>query len=159
MSGEAIPPQGNRPSQRPPRPLGRRLGVALFWLMAAYVVGAASLSVIPTLYWPKHAPLPRAAAVTRCADQIGDLERSLLQRAGDYLKRPDRQDLAGWLSQWDRQLLALAGGCGPLDDARHDLQRLRNDVERMLRSYDREQAPIRDRIERLLSSYEETESS
>jgi len=38
--------------------LGRRIGVAIFWLMAVYVVGAAARSIIPALFWPEHAPRP-----------------------------------------------------------------------------------------------------
>src|SRR5262245_53918337 len=107
--------------------IGRRIGIALFWCLAVFVVGASARSVLSQLYaWPS----PRSLAFdeARCANEIAALEKALLERAGEELRAPrDPQRLHRWLGVWDKRFSALRGQCGELEDARATLASLRQD--------------------------------
>lgn len=71
---------------------GRRVGVALFWLLAAYVVGGAALSIIPSLYGAGRPSAPRTPPGV-CARRIDALERDLADarlRCVDTVAAPER---------------------------------------------------------------------
>ncbi|MDD9935277.1 MAG: hypothetical protein OXT09_16820 [Myxococcales bacterium] len=125
--------------------IGRRLGIAIFWLLAAYVIGMSSISVISALYWPDSAPHPSGAGVGLCATEIRELEQELVSHTTDYLGRRDIRGMEAWLQQWDRRFLALAG-CGALEPARRELGELRTEMERLLERYGRDAARRQERI-------------
>ena len=101
--------------------IGRRIGIALFWCMAVFVVSASARSVLSQLYdWP----VPRSLRFdeARCANEIAALEHSLLERAGEELRAPrDPARLHRWLGVWDKRFSQLRGHCGSLEDARASL--------------------------------------
>ena len=133
--------------------IGRRIGIALFWCMAVFVVTASARSVLSQLYgWP----MPRSLAFdeARCANEISALEKSLLERAGEELRAPrDPQRLHRWLSIWDRRFSALQGQCGSLEDARESLASLRVDIEDMLHTHIRDHLLLIERIDRALQRF------
>jgi hypothetical protein len=133
--------------------IGRRIGIALFWCLAVFVVGASTNSVLSQLYgWPT----PRSLAFdeARCANEIAALEKSLLERAGEELRAPrDPQRLHRWLSIWDRRFRGLQGQCGSLEEARESLASLRADVEQMLHTHIRDHLLLIERIDRALERF------
>jgi hypothetical protein len=133
--------------------LGRRIGIALFWCLAVFVVFASFRSVLSQLYgWP--APSGLAFNEARCANEIAALEKSLMERAGEELRAPrEPQRLGRWLSAWDRRFNGLQGQCGSLEDARASLESLRRDVEQMLHTHIREHLQLIERIDRALERF------
>jgi hypothetical protein len=133
--------------------IGRRIGIALFWCLAVFVVVASTNSVLSQLYdWPT----PRSLAFdeARCANEIRALEHALLVRAGEELRaRRDPQRLHRWLTNWDKRFGTLRGHCGSLEDARASLASLRQNVEQMLHEHRREHLLLIERIDRALERF------
>lgn len=152
MSTPRSTPDGSGGAPTAPR-VGRRVGIVIFWLMAAWVVGMSSVSVISALYWPESAPRPAAASVDTCAKQISELDEELSSKATEYLGRHDIRGMEAWLQQWDRRYLALSGGCGPLEPARKDLGELRAEMERLLERYSQDAAKRHERIRQALHQW------
>jgi hypothetical protein len=132
--------------------VGRRVGIALFWLLLAYLIGMSSISIIPSLFYPEAGPRPRRLQVQACAGEIEALERDLMNRVADYVREPRADSTTHSLAAWDARFLALAGGCGPLEDARKDLATLRIEVQRLLGNYRQGPLQIRMRIRQALRS-------
>mgnify|MGYP001615122712 CR=1 FL=1 len=135
--------------------LGRKAGIAVFWLLLAYLVGMSSVSIIPSLYFPEIGPRPAGPTVQRCAREISALETSLMNRTAEALRDPQTSDTSRWLAAWDARYTALHGGCGPLEDARKDLAGLRTGLEALLNSYEQGPMQVRERIRRALQSLSE----
>ena len=121
--------------------VGRRVGIALFWSFLVFVIGMSAASIIPSLYFPDTAPVPRAPETSACAREIDALERDLLGRVAMTLQQAQTEGLERFLNTWDGRALALAGGCGPLEPARQDLMALRSGVGSLLSNY--RAAPIK----------------
>ena len=130
--------------------IGRKLGIALFWLMLCYVIGMAAVSIIPALYWPELAPRPASLQVEECARRIDALQHELLARTTRAVHAADVHGLQRWLVAWDKRALALSGGCGPLEGAHRDLLRLRRGVSSLLAAYRSDPMPVQQRLRRLL---------
>ena len=133
--------------------IGRRIGIALFWCMAVFVVFASARSVLSQLYeWP--APRSLAFDEARCANELGALERSLLEQAGEELRGArDPARMHRWLGEWDRRFSLLRGQCGALEDARATLASLREDIEQMLHTHTRKHLLLIERIDRALERF------
>lgn len=138
---------------RPPRSAGRRVGIALFWLSAAYVVGGAALSILPALYWPAHAPRMPSPGVIECARGIDTLERELSAHAAGAYEDVRAGVHAAWLARWDRRYAALGSDCGPLEPARLDLGTLRTDLGAQLAEHERSSRPARERVRRAVDAF------
>jgi hypothetical protein len=137
--------------------IGRRIGIALFWCMAAFVVTASTRSVLMELYGtrdPTNSGDP--AETVKCAESLKSLQEALLEQASGELVAPaDQQNarLRRWLTDWDRKFAATSDGCAALSETRHTLQSLRERVEAMLRAYARDEVPLTERIQRALQRY------
>jgi hypothetical protein len=133
--------------------IGRRIGIALFWCLAVFVVGASTNSVLSQLYgWPT--PRTLAFDEARCANEIAALEKSLMERAAEELRaHRDPQRMHRWLSIWDRRFQGLQGQCGSLEDARESLGSLRAEVEQMLITHARDHLLLIERIDRALERF------
>lgn len=133
--------------------VGRRIGIALFWCLAVFVIGASARSVLAQLYgWssPQGAQLDEA----RCASEIDALRRSLLEQAADELLVPrDGAHTQRWLVAWDKRYAELSQGCGSLDEARRALSPLRRNVAALLNRHDDENLPLIERIDRALQRF------
>jgi hypothetical protein len=139
-------------SGRGTKSAGRRLGVTAFWVMAAYVIGASSLSIIPSLFFPAYGPRMQSPGLERCAREIEALDRDLLRAVTERLHAVAYTP--GSLAAWDERFVALQD-CGPLDDARRDLGKLRDGLEALLRRYEQGPRITRERIHRALTSSSE----
>lgn len=139
-------------SGRAKKSAGRRIGVAAFWLMLAYVIGASSLSIIPSLFFPAYGPRMQSPGLQRCAREIEALDHELLRAVTERLQGavPAR----GALAAWDERFVSLQD-CGPLDGARRDLGKLRDALEALVRRYDQGPRHTRERIHRALTSSSE----
>lgn len=140
-------PEGGR---SPGGRLGRRVGIALFWMMLCYVIGMSSFSILPSLFWPKHAPRPPAVPTERCATEIAALDQELLRHTEATLRGEHHLPLQTWLRDWDGRYLALSGGCGALEPARKDLLKLRTGIESLIHNYERGPGKARQRIQHAL---------
>lgn len=130
--------------------LGRRIGIALFWALAVFVISMSTISVVSELYGSTEGPGDPVA----CATSLQTLHQSLLEQASSELRLPrDPQRVRRWLTDWDRQLAATSDSCAALPDTRHTLLSLRERVEAMLRDYARDELPLNERIERALQRY------
>jgi hypothetical protein len=138
---------------RASRSVGRRIGIALFWLSAAYVVGGAALSILPALYWPAHTPDAPSPGVLECARGIDALERALATHAADAYETTHTRSHSAWLAAWDRRYAALGTDCGPLEHARHDLAALRADIGAHLDEHERSTRPVRERVRRAVDAF------
>ena len=143
------PARGGRDLPR----LGRRMGVALFWVMAAYVVCGSALSIISSLYWPDSAPRPPGGDIENCARNITTLRGELHDWAARSLRGADASTRQAGLDRWDRRFQVVGSRCGDLDGARRDLGELRSGLESLLDEYERERGPTRERIRRALDAY------
>jgi hypothetical protein len=130
--------------------VGRRVGITLVWISLCYVVGASASSIIPSLFWPDLAPRPPRVPTERCAHEIAALDRALRDGAAARLRGDQRVKLGVWLREWDGRYMTLTGGCGPLEGARKDLYKLRNDLEALLQRYDNNAGKTQQRIEHAL---------
>jgi hypothetical protein len=139
--------------------IGRKLGIALFWLMLCYVIGMAAVSIIPALYWPELAPRPAGLRVEECARRIDALQHELLARATEAVRAAEVHGLQRWLVSWDKRALALSGGCGPLEGAHRDLLRLRSGVSSLLAAYRTDPMPVQQRLRRLLKALRDLDQS
>lgn len=139
---------------RPPRSVGRRIGIALFWFSTAYVVGGAALSILPALYWPAHAPRAPSPAVLECARGIDLLERELSSHAATTFEdaRAGLQS-AAWLARWDRRYATLGTDCGPLEHARRDLGALRSEIGVQLAEHGHSTRAVRERVRRSVDAF------
>jgi hypothetical protein len=137
---------------RLPEQRGRRIGIAIFWLLAAYLVGMSSWSIIPSLYFPELAPVPREAGAKLCLSELDALERELTSRSADALESRNVDTADRWLREWDRRLATLAGQCGPLERARKDLEAARVVMGSMLERYAQEAAPAQRRTRAALDA-------
>ena len=133
--------------------IGRRIGITLFWCMAVFVVFASARSVLSQLYgWP--APPSLESNEARCANEIAALEKQLLDRAGEELRsQRDPARLQRWLGVWDKRFSLLRGQCGALEDARASLASLREDIEQMLHTHNRNHLLLIERIDRALERF------
>ena len=135
--------------------IGRRIGIALFWCMAAFVVTASTRSVLMELYGtPSNTGDPTETA--KCAESLQSLHDALLEQASGELVAPaDQQNarLRRWLTDWDRKFADTSDGCAALTETRHTLRSLRERVEAMLREYARDEVPLTERIQRALQRY------
>jgi hypothetical protein len=141
--------RGAGPEER----LGRRLGIALFWLLLVYVIGMSAASIIPALYFPEIAPRPDAQSEQVCARGIDALERELLAKIAGTLTSGDAGGLDRWLADWDKRSAALAGGCGALESARQDLLELRTGIGSLLTKYRSGPLRAQQRLDRALEPW------
>ena len=132
--------------------MGRRVGIALFWMMLCYVIGMSSFSILPALFWPDHAPRPPAVATDRCAEEIAALDRELLNNTEATLRGERLLPLQAWLRDWDGRYAALSTDCGALEPARKDLFKLRTGIESLIQSYERGPGKARQRIRHALEA-------
>jgi hypothetical protein len=129
---------------------GRRTGIALFWCMAVFVIGASARSVLGELYGTAGAPRDNADTLA-CATSLRALHRELLDKSAAELRLPgDPKRLQRWLSAWDRSFVLTAEHCGELNDTRLTLRTLRERIEARLHGYARDDVPLTERIERAL---------
>jgi hypothetical protein len=130
--------------------IGRRIGIALFWCLAVYVIAASTRSVVIELYGSASA----RADATACATTLQALRQSLIEHASDELPLArDDARTRRWLGAWDKTFAASASTCGPLADTRRTLLSLRERVEAMLHDYARDQSPLNESIQRALQRY------
>jgi hypothetical protein len=106
--------------------LGRRIGIALFWLLSCFVIGMSTRSIVPALFWPHLAPLAQTPGAAECARALRDLDDQLLRQAGELLAQGDVAAFQRWLIGWDKRFAALTGGCDSLAGPRRDLLALRS---------------------------------
>jgi hypothetical protein len=130
--------------------LGRRIGITLVWMSLCFVIGASSLSIIPSLFWPELAPRPPQVPTEQCAQQIAALDRELREDAAARLRGEPRAKLGVWLREWDGRYMTLSGGCGPLEATRKDLYKLRNGLESLLQRYESGAGKTQRRIQNAL---------
>jgi hypothetical protein len=130
--------------------LGRRIGIALFWCLAVYVIAASTRSVVSELY---GSPSQGADAIA-CASTLRELRESLIQHASAELQLArDDARTRRWFGAWDKTFAASASHCGPLADTRRTLLSLRERVEAMLHDYARDKSPLNESIQRALQRY------
>jgi hypothetical protein len=115
--------------------LGRRIGIALFWLLTCYVIGMSTRSIVPALFWPNLAPLVRTPEAAECARELQELDDQLLRKAGESLARGDMANFQRWLPRWDKRFATLTGGCGALARPRQDLLALRSGLGSLLQAF------------------------
>lgn len=131
--------------------IGRRVGAAVFWLMAVFVIGASTRSVVSALYGKPEPASASASDELRCAQGLRELSRVLHDQAAAELRLPrDRSRMMRWLAAWDRRYAALEQPCPSLSDTRRDLFKLREHIEALLHQHERESLPLTERIERAL---------
>ena len=123
--------------------------MALFWLMAVYVVGASTFSVVGQLF---GGPLIARADEAACATELARLTNELQDRASSTLADPSTTS-PEWLANWDRTFTALAGQCGRLEATRTLLGGVRSRVGNMLRAYREQDGPEMARIARRLEPF------
>jgi hypothetical protein len=130
--------------------IGRRIGIALFWCLAVFVIGASARSVITELY----GTAPAGGDQLQCAASLRALHGSLLEQASAELRSSrDAERLTHWLSDWDRRFASTSEPCASLADTRRTLLSLRERVEAMLHDYAHDERPLTERIERALQRY------
>jgi hypothetical protein len=112
----------------------------------------AAFSIIPSLFFPAHAPLAPSTETGACAGELASLERDLTAYTAAHLELPASRPLGAWLSDWDHRYAGLPSRCGALEATRDSLGRLREQLETMLRRYDAEQAPERRKVRRALDA-------
>jgi hypothetical protein len=143
----------NSPPRQGAALIGRRIGIALFWCMAVFVIGASASSVVQELFDIPSAP-PMEAQAPRCAASLRALHQDLLDHASQEIRLPrDNARLRRWLGQWDRSYAETGASCGSLKDTRRALLGLRERVEAMLHGYARDEWPLTERIERALQRF------
>jgi hypothetical protein len=130
--------------------IGRRIGIALFWCMAVFVIGASAHSVVQELFDIPSVPAMDADA-PRCAASLRALHQTLLDQTSKEIGLPrDNARFHRWLSAWDRRYADTGEFCGSLKDTRQTLRDLRERVEAMLHGYERDEWPLTERIDRAL---------
>jgi len=128
--------------------VGRRVGIAIFWCLASFVLFACMRSVLTELYGKPA----QSGDVSRCAAELHSLHASLVDQASADLKAAsDLDHTQRWLRVWDVRFASTRDLCGGLWDTRARLQSLRRHLETLLRQYVREQRPLTERLERALS--------
>lgn len=133
--------------------VGKRLGVALFWLMALHIIGTATVSVVGQL---DPAPRPPASATEqRCALKLSALHRELTQQGigGTEDSAQDSSTVQPRLATWDTRWRATEGQCGRLEAVRHHLRAARMELGTWLDDYRNRQQPQLRRIARTLEPF------
>lgn len=118
--------------------------MALFWLMAVYVVGAATISVVGQLYGNAGEQIGTDSEAA-CAQELMDLSKQLQTRTPTDWQASEA-DVEAWLTHWDNKLTALEGRCGRLETTRSRLRRVRDRVAAMQREFHAKQQPELTRI-------------
>jgi hypothetical protein len=133
--------------------IGRRAGIAVFWALAAFVVGASAWSIVPALYFQELAPQPKAASVHDCRDELEALERELSEHSVRSLESRDALHDDAWLHEWDRRIALLdEHACGPLRGTRNDLIAARAALGEVLQRYAQDVAPAQRKIRAALDA-------
>jgi hypothetical protein len=134
--------------------IGRRIGIAVFWLMAVFIVAASSRSVLGEIYGRQDAGDATAQQQAACASALRTLETSLRTQAALALReRHDAAHIAQWLSAWDHEYETV-DACGPLEEARLSLGDLRARMATLLQQHARRSAPLNERIRRALERFD-----
>ena len=130
--------------------MGRRVGIALFWLLLCYrgrheLVLDHPVAVLAGRTRRARRPCRPSAA----RSEIDALDRELLRRRGRCAcAASSARQLAPGSPRWDGRYMALDGGCGALEPARQDLRKLRSGIESLLQSYERGPGKAQQRIQR-----------
>lgn len=133
--------------------LGRRLGIAVFWLLCCFVIGMSARSIVPSLFWPSLAPRAQARDAVHCAREIAALDGQLQRKTSASLREGDVAASQRWLIAWDRRSMALSGGCGALEQARVDLLELRAGLGALLERYRDGPMQAQQRLRRILDAH------
>lgn len=119
--------------------------------MALFVIGGASLSVVPQVYFPAYAPGPHTVRPDCTAKHL-ELVDDLLDHAGRSISSRDTAQTDAWLSGWDARFSAIARSCPQLRQTREDMARLRNSVGELIDTHNNEHLPLQAKIQSLLDA-------
>ena len=134
--------------------IGRRIGMLVYWILLAAVLGAGASSIIPEAFGLSDGAARTSAEEIRCARGIKRLKASLLEHAS-VLIRSNSTENAEWLEKWDSRFRALGTGCGALETTRIDLATLRSNLELMSAEFSLSQKGLMGRIDRAVARYAE----
>ena len=138
--------------------IGRRIGIACFWIMAVVVIGMSTRSVVMELFGNGDEREASPEQVRACAHDLRVLERSLLDHTAADIRWPRHaSDTQAWISKWDGQYASL-GPCGSLDTARLKLFQLRERTVALLHAHLRKNLPLTESIDRVLEQIESRSS-
>ena len=124
-------------SRRKPMSTSRRISLAIYGVLLAFVTVSGFQSVIPQVFWPVRADDHRAP-IADCGAEVSSLERVLLDRAADHIRSgggPPSATQPAWLGEWDDRFHQLELSCP--DQNITSLERLRFRIERTLWRFDR----------------------
>jgi len=141
-----VPPGSERNARgraRDPSAQGRRAATVLYWLLVVFVITAGIRSVVGQVFFPPPAAPPAATCdegVQRLRAELGD--HALAARVA----APPDAAPTDWRA-WDRAYGALQDACAGPERARYvALGRMRYALEGVVARYDREVAPLDERV-------------
>lgn len=94
----------------PPRSMGRRVGIIVYWVFITFVIGSGVRSITTQVFWPRADAAPPAAT---CGAGIRALASELRTFAADRAARPSEappNDRA-FFGAWDARQHALESLC------------------------------------------------
>ncbi len=131
-----------RPAPRlDPAIIGRRVALAIYALLAVWVMGSGLVSVVPQIFWPVASGPTEVLDASGCAAQIEALVTSLEEIV---LVRPEplrRERLASW----DERFLGIRSSC-EAEPAYAPLYHARYAAETAAARNDDELAPLLDEV-------------
>jgi hypothetical protein len=143
QAGDKPAPAGaGSPARRlDPAIVGRRVALAIYAVLAVWVMGSGLVSVVPQIFWPVATGPTEVLDASGCAAQIEALVTSLEEIV---LVRPEplrRERLASW----DERFLAIRSSC-ETEAAYAPLYRARYAAETSAARNDDELAPLLDEV-------------
>lgn len=141
MQGQAAgsAPREERPRRVDAAVIGRRVALALYAVLAVWVMGSGLVSAIPQIFWPAASVEQRA--VSDCAPEIEALVSSL-EEITDLRPEPLRRER---FAAWDTRYLAIEDSC-ERDPAYTTLYRARYAAATAADRHDDELAPLLDEV-------------
>ena len=118
--------------------IGRRVALALYVLLAVWVMGSGLVSVVPQIFWPAR---PAQHAVADCGPEIESLAVSL-EEITALRPEPLRRER---FAAWDTRYLAIAEAC-EREPSYSTLYRARYAAATAADRHDDELAPLLDEV-------------
>ncbi len=140
VQGQAAgsPPREERPRRVDAAVVGRRVALALYVVLAVWVMGSGLVSVVPQIFSPAA---PEQHAVSDCAPEIEALVTSL-EEISAVRPEPLRRER---FAAWDTRYLAIATAC-ERETAYGTLYRARYAAATAADRHDDELAPLLDEV-------------
>ena len=122
----------DKPSGISAATIGRRVGMAAYWIVLIFVLSAGATSIIPQVFGFRKPARKSVIDPQKCLKRTRTLSLELRSKSNDFCARLSTQKARAWLERWDEQYRNVIAKCTALDFDQIELKALRDDLESMV---------------------------